>query len=87
MRAPRLLVTAKRAAPIVPMSATVRMLLTADMADAAEARRLGLVNDMVEAGGARLLEVNGVVRVVEDRRVGGLLRRVSRAIVATGSEP
>jgi enoyl-CoA hydratase/carnithine racemase len=32
--------------------AAMRMLLTADMADAAEARRLGLVNDVVEAGGA-----------------------------------
>ncbi|MER2251970.1 enoyl-CoA hydratase [Methylorubrum podarium] len=32
--------------------AAMRMLLTADMADAEEARRLGLVNDVVEAGGA-----------------------------------
>lgn len=32
--------------------AAMRMLLTAEMADAAEARRLGLVNDVVEAGGA-----------------------------------
>lgn len=32
--------------------AAMRMLLTAEMADAQEARRLGLVNDVVEAGGA-----------------------------------
>lgn len=32
--------------------AAMRMLLTAEMADAPEARRLGLVNDVVEAGGA-----------------------------------
>lgn len=32
--------------------AAMRMLLTAEMADAEEARRLGLVNDVVEAGGA-----------------------------------
>jgi enoyl-CoA hydratase/carnithine racemase len=32
--------------------AAMRMLLTAEMADAEEARRLGLVNEVVEAGGA-----------------------------------
>ncbi|CAO4169174.1 enoyl-CoA hydratase [Methylorubrum aminovorans] len=32
--------------------AAMRMLLTADMAEAEEAQRLGLVNDVVEAGGA-----------------------------------
>ncbi|HEV2545192.1 MAG TPA: enoyl-CoA hydratase [Methylobacterium sp.] len=32
--------------------AAMRMLLTADMADAEEAQRLGLVNDVVEVGGA-----------------------------------